>query len=130
MSFAFSVILEMDFDAAVAKVTDTLKAHQFGVLTEMNIDSILKAKMDIDMSRYLVLGACNPPLANQMIEIDPDIGSVMPCNVLVRDAGNGQIVVVFLDPETVFGLSVRPEIRPILTSAKQKLLAVSEALKG
>jgi uncharacterized protein (DUF302 family) len=63
-----------------------------------------------------------------MIEADPDIGTVMPCNVLVRDAGNGQIVVAFLDPVPVFGLSEQEAIKPILVDAQQKLLAVSEAL--
>jgi uncharacterized protein (DUF302 family) len=129
MAFAFNVTLEMDFDAAVTKVTETLKAHKFGILTEINVDTVLKAKMDVDMPRYLILGACNPPLANQMIEAEPDIGALMPCNVLVRDAGNGQVVVSFLDPELVFGLSEQEAIKPILTDAKQKLLAVSEALK-
>ncbi|MCV6638555.1 DUF302 domain-containing protein [Candidatus Albibeggiatoa sp. nov. NOAA] len=129
MAFSFNVSLEMDFDAAVEKVTETLKAHKFGVLTEINVDIVLKAKMDVDMPRYLILGACNPPIANQMIQADPDIGSVMPCNVLVRDAGNGQVVVAFLDPETVFGLSEQEAIKPILADAKQKLLAVYEDLK-
>ncbi|WP_353572442.1 DUF302 domain-containing protein [Candidatus Albibeggiatoa sp. nov. BB20] len=130
MAFAFNVTLEMDFDAAVAKVTETLKAHKFGVLTEINVDTVLKAKMDVDMPRYLILGACNPPLANQMIQADPDIGSVMPCNVLVRDAGNGQVVVAFLDPMAVFGLSEQEAIKPILVDAKQKLITVSEALSA
>ncbi|MEK7991071.1 MAG: DUF302 domain-containing protein [Thiotrichaceae bacterium] len=128
MTFSFNTTLDMDFDSAVKKVTETLKQHQFGILTEINVDTVLKAKMDVDMPRYLILGACNPSLANQMIQADPDIGAVMPCNVLVRDAGNGKTIVAFLDPETVFGLSEQETIKPILTDAKQKLLAVSQAL--
>ena len=128
MAFSFNVTLDMAFDAAVEKVTETLKAHKFGVLAEINVDTVLKAKMDVDMPRYLILGACNPPLANQMIQADPDIGSVMPCNVLVRETSDGKIVVAFLDPETVFGLSEQAEIKPILADAKQKLMAVRDAL--
>ena len=127
-NFGFGKIVKADFDEAVQKVTEELAKEGFGVLTVIDVQATLKAKLDVDMPGYRILGACNPGLANQAISAVPDFGLLLPCNVLVREDEEGQVHVGFMDPGAVLGLVDDPRVDPLAGQVKQKLEAVLAAL--
>ena len=126
--YGFGTTIKASVDDAVEKVTAALKEEGFGVLTEINVQSVMKAKIDVDMNPYRILGACNPHLARQAIEAEPDIGLLLPCNVLVRDEGNGQSYVGFMDPNAVLTLVDRPEVGELASTVREKLERVRDAI--
>lgn len=127
-NFGFGKIVNSGFEEAVQQVTEELAKEGFGVLTVIDVQATLKAKLDVDMPGYRILGACNPGLANQAISAVPDIGLLLPCNVLVREDAKGQVHVGFMDPGAVLGLVGEPSVDPLAAQVKQKLEAVMEAL--
>lgn len=126
--YGFHKTLTCSFEEAIEKVTAALKQEGFGVLTEINVKETLKAKLGIEKRPYMILGACNPPLANQVLEIDPDIGMLLPCNVVVREEENGSITVAFLDPKAILGLVEKPAIESIAMQVRAKLENVKNSL--
>jgi uncharacterized protein (DUF302 family) len=128
--YGFSVKLSGDFDEIVGRVVDELKGEGFGVLTEIDVKATLKAKIDVDRRPYKILGACNPKLANQAINAEPDIGLLLPCNVVVREDEDGSIVVGFMDPAAVLGLVGRDELKSLGAEVRGKLERVRDALQG
>lgn len=128
--YGFGTTIKATVDEAVEKVTNALKDEGFGILTEINVQAVMKAKIDVDMAGYRILGACNPHLARQAIEAEPDIGLLLPCNVLVRDEGNGDAFVGFMDPEAVLTLVDRPEVKELAKMVKEKLNRVRDALNA
>jgi uncharacterized protein (DUF302 family) len=126
--YGFSTTVAGDFDGAVTKVTEALKAEGFGVLTEIDVKATLKAKLDIDKRPYKILGACNPKLANQAIDAEPEIGLLLPCNVLVREDEKGAVIVSFMDPAAVLGLVGREELTALGAEVRAKLEKVRDAL--
>ena len=128
--YGFTVNTAGDFNAALARVTEALKQEGFGVLTEIDVAATLKAKLGIDKRPYRILGACNPKLANQALENEADVGLLLPCNVVVREDDDGQIVVGFMDPVTVLGLAQRKELDALSSEVRAKLQRVAEALRA
>lgn len=126
--YGFTVAVKERFDEAVARVTEELKKEGFGVLTEIDVAATLKAKIGVDKRPYKILGACNPKLANQAIDAEPDIGLLLPCNVVVREDEHGQVIVGFMDPLPVLGLVERKELEILGSEVRAKLMHVRDAM--
>lgn len=126
--YSFSVNVNVAFDDAVEKVTNALKEEGFGVLTDIDFAATIKNKLGIERSQYRILGACNPPLANQAVDADPDAGVLLPCNVVVRDNDDGSCAVVFMDPMAVISLSGNAEVAKVAREANDRLQRVKQAL--
>jgi uncharacterized protein (DUF302 family) len=126
--YGFTVAVKGNFDEAVARVTEELKKEGFGVLTEIDVAATLKAKLGVEKRPYKILGACNPKLANQAIDAEPDIGLLLPCNVVVRVDERGQVIVGFMDPLPVLGLVERKELESLGSEVRAKLMRVRDAL--
>jgi uncharacterized protein (DUF302 family) len=126
--FGFGKPVDLGFDEAVETVIEELGKEGFGVLTEIDVQATLKKKLDKDMPPYRILGACNPPLAHQAVTAVPEIGLLLPCNVLVREDEEGTVHVSFMDPVSVLGLVDNPDVEPLAEQVKEKLERVLAAL--
>ncbi len=120
----------LTFDQALAKTIEALKVEGFGVLSDIDVQRAMKEKLGAEMPPYRILGACNPPLAHQALQAEPDIGLLLPCNVIVREEAPGRVVVGFLDPQIMVGLVGRSEIKPVADQAEQRLRRVCASLGG
>lgn len=128
-TYGFNIKLKGTMDQVIKKVTDALQTEGFGVLTEIDVQATLKKKLNIDRKPYRILGACNPGYAHQALDAEPDIGLLLPCNVVVREEDNGSIDVGFMDPEAVLGLVKSDAVRKIGKEVRIKLERVRDALK-
>lgn len=126
--YGFSTTFSGSFDDAIEKVTEELQKEGFGVLTEINVKAVMKKKLDVDKRPYTILGACNPVLANKAITAEPDIGLLLPCNVLVREEENGDVTVAFMDPASVMSLVNKEGIEELAGEVRERLQRVMKAL--
>ena len=129
MSYALSTTLHTTFEDAVSRTRKALADQGFGILTEIDMKATLKAKLGEDMEDYLILGACNPPLAHRAVNADRQIGLLLPCNVAVRADPDGDAVIVdAMDPQVMVQLSDGPGLREVADEAAAKLRAAIDAL--
>jgi uncharacterized protein (DUF302 family) len=127
--YGFSTSLTgLSFDAVLERTIEALKAEGFGVLSDIDVRRTMKDKLGADIRPYRILGACNPSLALQALQADPNVGLLLPCNVIVRDEPSGRVVVGFLDPQTMVGLTGKVEIQAIADEAEQRLRRVCASL--
>ncbi|RIK43532.1 MAG: ABC transporter ATP-binding protein [Chloroflexi bacterium] len=127
-TWAFGLTLEAPFDAAVEQVKAALKTEGFGVLTEIDVRRTLKDRLGVEVPDYVILGACNPPLAHRALSIEPEVGLLLPCNVVVRAEGSTTSVSI-MDPVAALGIADIAEIKPVAEEARERLLRVVELLR-
>jgi uncharacterized protein (DUF302 family) len=130
VSYGTAVTLDEPFADAVADVRAALTAQGFGVLTEIDVTATMRAKLGEQMEDYVILGACNPPLAHAALSTDRSIGLLLPCNVVVRADDSGHTVVEALDPQVMVTMTGRPELRAVADEAARRLGAALSSLSG
>jgi uncharacterized protein (DUF302 family) len=127
-NFSFGGETQFSFEDAVSKIQEALKEQGFGVLTEIDAKKVLKEKLDIDRRPYKILGACNPNFAHQALDMIPEIGVLLPCNVLVYENENGGVIVSAMDPEAALGLVGDPGIKEIAKEVRKRIEGALEKL--
>jgi uncharacterized protein (DUF302 family) len=127
-SYTFGKTVDLGFDAAIEKVTQALAGEGFGVLSDIDVAATMKKKLGHEMPPYRILGACNPHFARQAIEAQPQIGALLPCNVVVRGDAAGAIHVEFMDPAAVLQMVDHPAVPALATEVRQRLQRVMQAL--
>ena len=128
--YGFSTQIDDSFDTVVQRVTEALASEGFGILTEADVQATMKKKLGVESRPYKILGACNPPLAHQALEADPDIGLLLPCNVVVRENSDDTTTVSFMDPVAVLSLVEKDGIAELATEVRTRLEKVREMLGG
>lgn len=128
MSYYLAKMLLVPFDEVVTRVTDALKTEGFGILTEIDVSATLKKKIGVDYPAYKILGACNPALAHEALLLENKVGTMLPCNVVVRDAGNGQIEVAAVDPVASMQAIDNPALKQAALQVRAKLEKVIAGL--
>ena len=127
MAYGTTVVLDLPFDLAVAAVRRTLSDEGFGVLTEIDVQATMKTKLDADLEPYLILGACNPPLAYRALQAEASVGLLLPCNVIVRQTEQGTVVEA-IDPMTLVSISGNPALQPVVDEVAGRLNSALAAL--
>lgn len=126
MSYYFSKVIKSDFEAAISKVTEELKKEGFGVLTNIDMKETLKKKLDVDIRKYKILGACNPQFAHQALLAESHIGTMLPCNVIVQEIENGGVEISAVDPVASMMAIVNPGLVELAQQVSVKLKSVVE----
>jgi uncharacterized protein (DUF302 family) len=119
--YEFHSTVDLPFEQALTAVRDALAGEQFGIVTDLDVQAVLKAKIGKDIPAYRILGACNPGLADRVIAAEPNAGALLPCNVVLRADGPARTVVSFMDPVAVLGLSGAQELAGVAADAKARL---------
>jgi uncharacterized protein (DUF302 family) len=127
-AYAFGKTVKTSYEETLRLATEALAREGFGVLTEIDVKATLKKKLDRDVRPYKILGACNPQFAHRALELEPQIGTLLPCNVVVREDERGATVVEIMDPAAVLKLVERPEVGEVAREVRQRLERVLAAL--
>lgn len=129
-TYGIGKVVALEYDVAVQRVKDALAAEGFGILCEIDVAATMKRKLDVDFRPYVILGACNPPLAHRALTTEPDIGLLLPCNVIVyADDVPGRCVVAAMDPVAALGLTGNAELEPIAEDVKSRLTRALETIR-
>lgn len=128
--YQFNLTLPLPFDAALEKVREALMAEHLGIVSDVDVQAVLKTKLDRDIRPYHIFGACNPKLAERVIAAEPDAGTLLPCNFVLRENEHGQTVVTFMDPVEVLALTESDEPKAVAAEAKAMLQRVVDRLRG
>lgn len=128
--YEFNTSLSGNYDEVLEKVRAVLMEEQLGIVSEVDVQAVFKAKMEKDIPPYRILGACNPKLADKVLADEPNAGTLLPCNLIVREESPGTVVVSFMDPETVMNLTDSDAAKEVGKLAKEKLERVVEKLNG
>ena len=127
-AYAIKTKVDLDYHGAITKVAEELKKEGFGVLTEINVQETLKRKLGVEFRNYVILGACNPPLAHATLQADVDIGLLLPCNVIVYEDDDGEVIVAAMDPAAVLGVADNPKIESTTAEVKARVERVIRAM--
>ena len=127
-NYSFGGETELDFEDAISKVAEALKEQGFGILTEIDAQKVLKEKLGIERRPYKILGACNPQFAHKAIDLEPELGTLLPCNVLVYEKEGAQVVVSAMNPEAALGLVENPEVKEIAKEIRKRIENALEKL--
>ena len=127
-SYALSRTVDLSYEEADARVREELEKEGFGVLTEIDVKATLKKKLDVEFDPYVILGACNPPLAHQALQTEADIGLLLPCNVVVRAVGEGRTVVEALDPVRQLSVADNPQLSELANEVRHRMERVIEGV--
>jgi uncharacterized protein (DUF302 family) len=130
VNLGYKVVLKTNFASAIQRVTEALKAEGFGVLTEIDVKATLKKKLDVDFRPYTILGACNPTLAHRALTIDPQVGLLLPCNVVVSQVEESTVEVALVDPISMLGIVNSSELEVVAEEARARLQRVAAALQN
>ncbi len=128
--YEFNTEIDLPFEQALEKVRATLMEEHLGIVSDVDVQAIFKNKMDKTIPAYHIYGACNPMLADRVIRSEPNAGTLLPCNFILRESDSGGTVVSFMDPIAVLGLCETEEPKKVAAEAREKLLRVVEKLKG
>ena len=126
--YAFSTVLDTSYEDAISKVTDALKEEGFGVLTEIDVKSTLKKKLNVDFRKYVILGACNPPYAHRTLQADLDVGLLLPCNVIVYETDEKKAYVSAINPVSALEVIKNEELRKLAKEVSEKLKRVIDRI--
>jgi uncharacterized protein (DUF302 family) len=124
MSYGFGKQVKLSYEEAIEKVTQELQKEGFGVLTEIDVKATLRKKLDVDHNKYMILGACNPPFAHQALTAEPEIGLLLPCNIIVYETDDGNTKVSAIDSRAMLSIVGRDDILPIAEEINQRLQRV------
>lgn len=128
MSYTFSKTLSVSFKEAISRVTEVLQSEGFGILTEIDVKETLKKKLDVDFRPYRILGACNPPLAYKALQLEEQIGVMLPCNVIVQEKTGGEVEVAAVDPAASMQAVQNEQLFNVATEVRSKLKKVIDLL--
>jgi uncharacterized protein (DUF302 family) len=128
MSYQISKVVDLSYDDALEKVTEELKKEGFGVLTEIDVKATLKQKLAVDVPKYKILGACNPPFAHEALKTEPGVGLLLPCNVVVYESEAGETTVAAINAEAMLSVVGRDDITPIAKEVNTRMMRVIDNL--
>ena len=122
--YGMEIIIQATMQEAEEKTINALKTEGFGVLTEIDVAGVLKKKINVDRTPYKILGACNPVIANEVLDIEPDVGLLLPCNVVLREIENNKVCISLIDPEAMFTVVSNKKVAAKVTEVKDKFTRI------